>query len=178
VHRALEAASRGSVGKPLRTACRGFLIDAGRPRDERGEPTELDELIQLVETLRRSALWRRARDAEQLLVEAPFSLSLSREDLNGMGFVPTDVDKDSSSPWAAPRQVVEGVIDLAFRENGGWVIADYKSDVFPSMRIRLERTSQYRKQLELYAACLSRITGEPVRERVLFFTSEGREEAW
>ncbi|MBA4157907.1 MAG: hypothetical protein H0X65_10585 [Gemmatimonadetes bacterium] len=46
------------------------------------------------------------------------------------------------------------------------------------MRIRLERTGQYRKQLELYAACLSRITGEPVRERVLFFTSEGREEAW
>ncbi|CAN5842682.1 UvrD-helicase domain-containing protein [soil metagenome] len=178
VHRALEAASRGLAGRPLRTACRSFLIDAGRPRDERGEPTELDELIQLVETLRRSALWRRARDAEQLLVEAPFSLSLSREDLNGMGFVPTDVDKDSSSPWAAPRQVVEGVIDLAFRENGGWVVADYKSDVFPSMRIRLERTGQYRKQLELYAACLSRITGEPVRERVLFFTSEGREEAW
>jgi ATP-dependent helicase/nuclease subunit A len=132
----------------------------------------------MVESVRRSAIWRRSREASPLLVEAPFSVSLSRGELKGMGFLPADGQDDDASPWSAPWQVVEGVIDLAFRENGGWVIADYKSDVFPSMEIRLERTAQYRRQVDLYAACWARITGEPVRERVLFFTAEEREVVW
>ena len=73
--------------------------------------------------------------------------------------------------------VLEGVIDLAFREKGGWVIADYKTDVgtdpdFPS------RLETYRRQVDLYAAAWARLTGEPVKERVLYFTAQGRIEAW
>ncbi len=75
------------------------------------------------------------------------------------------------------RAVLEGVIDLAFREQGGWVIADYKTDVGtdPAFRTRLEA---YRRQVDLYAEAWARLTGEPVKERVLYFTSQGRVEAW
>jgi len=73
--------------------------------------------------------------------------------------------------------VLEGVIDLAFREREGWVIADYKTDVgtdpeFPA------RVEAYRRQVDLYAEAWARLTGEPVKERVLFFTTQGRVEAW
>jgi ATP-dependent helicase/nuclease subunit A len=73
--------------------------------------------------------------------------------------------------------VLEGVIDLAFREAGGWVIADYKTDVGtdPDFPRRLEA---YRRQVDLYAEAWTRLTGDPVKQRVLFFTTQGRAETW
>ena len=73
--------------------------------------------------------------------------------------------------------VLEGVIDLAFREKGGWVIADYKTDLgtdpeFPA------RSASYRRQVDLYAEAWTRLTGEKVKERVLFYTSQDRIESW
>jgi ATP-dependent helicase/nuclease subunit A len=82
----------------------------------------------------------------------------------------------------APEQdplptVLEGVIDLAFREADGWVIADYKTDVGtdPDFPRRLET---YRRQVDLYAEAWTRLTGDPVTQRVLFFTTQGRAETW
>ena len=40
------------------------------------------------------------------------------------------------------------------------------------------RTESYRKQVELYAEAWTRLTGEPVKERVLFYTAQGRIESW
>jgi len=84
--------------------------------------------------------------------------------------------EQGGEPDAVPA-VLEGVIDLAFREREGWVIADYKTDVgtdpeFPT------RVEAYRRQVDLYAEAWTRLTGEPVKERVLFFTTQGRVEAW
>jgi ATP-dependent exoDNAse (exonuclease V) beta subunit len=58
------------------------------------------------------------------------------------------------------------------------VLADYKTDVFADEASRRARVDRYRRQVDLYADCWTRLTGEPVRERVLVFTSEGREERW
>jgi ATP-dependent helicase/nuclease subunit A len=81
---------------------------------------------------------------------------------------------DGPSPT---RAVLEGVIDLAFREPEGWVIADYKTDVgtdpeFPA------RVESYRRQVDLYAQAWAHLTGEGVKERVLFFTAQNRVETW
>ena len=78
---------------------------------------------------------------------------------------------------AGPSLYVEGVIDLAFMEADGWTIADYKTDVgtdpgFPA------RHESYCKQVDLYAECWSRLTGEPVKERILFYTTQQRQEVW
>jgi len=40
------------------------------------------------------------------------------------------------------------------------------------------RVEAYRRQVDLYAEAWTRLTGEPVKERVLFFTTQGRVEAW
>ncbi len=91
---------------------------------------------------------------------------------------PTEAAEPETDAGAdAVPAVLEGVIDLAFREREGWVIADYKTDVgtdpeFPA------RVEAYRRQVDLYAEAWTRLTGEPVKERVLFFTTQGRVEAW
>jgi ATP-dependent exoDNAse (exonuclease V) beta subunit len=55
-------------------------------------------------------------------------------------------------------QVLEGVIDVAFLEDGAWTILDFKTDA--ELPGRIER---YKAQLTWYAMALSRITGQPAR---------------
>ena len=69
------------------------------------------------------------------------------------------------------------MIDLVFREKGGWVVVDYKTDVGTDPEFPGRRDS-YRRQVELYADAWSRLTGDPVKERVLFFTAQGKVESW
>ena len=69
------------------------------------------------------------------------------------------------------------MIDLVFREDGGWVIADYKTDLGTDPDF-VNRVTAYRRQVDLYADAWAQLTGEPVKERVLFFTAQGRIEAW
>ena len=76
-----------------------------------------------------------------------------------------------------PTMVLEGVIDLAFRERGGWVIADYKTDIGTDPDFPV-RAAAYRRQVDLYSEAWARLTGEPVKERVLFFTAQDRMEQW
>ena len=135
-----------------------LLVEHESPLDERGAPAELVELMSMVGRVRASELWRRAERADMRQPEVPFAVELPAE--NG----------------GIPR-LVEGVIDLAFREADGWVIVDYKTDVgddpdFPARR----RT--YRRQVDLYAECWEQVTGEPVKEKALLFTTMEKEERW
>jgi hypothetical protein len=56
------------------------------------------------------------------------------------------------------------------------VICDFKTD--GASGYREERLALYRRQVDLYAVCWERLTGEPVKERVLFFTHDGQEVVW
>ena len=67
-------------------------------------------------------------------------------------------------------QVSEGYVDLAFREETGWVLVDYKSDRRPTD----ETVAGYERQVRAYASML-REAGEPVAAGYLLFTSSGRE---
>jgi ATP-dependent exoDNAse (exonuclease V) beta subunit len=49
-------------------------------------------------------------------------------------------------------RLLEGVIDLAFLENGRWVVVDFKSDALT--------TARYERQLRWYLYALSRLTGQ------------------
>jgi len=80
-------------------------------------------------------------------------------------------------PTVGVPLILEGVVDLAFRERGGWVIADYKTDVGTDADFRA-RAEGYRRQVDLYARAWTRLTGEPVKERVLFYTAQGRTDSW
>ena len=54
--------------------------------------------------------------------------------------------------------LVEGVVDLAFRDHGTWVVVDFKTD--RELEVALD---VYRRQVRLYAQMVARATGEPTR---------------
>jgi ATP-dependent exoDNAse (exonuclease V) beta subunit len=52
--------------------------------------------------------------------------------------------------------LVEGVVDLAFEEDGRWVVVDYKTD-----RELSSAEERYRRQVALYASAIAATTGKP-----------------
>jgi ATP-dependent helicase/nuclease subunit A len=164
VHDALLAGGRGLTGDALRAECRNVLIGYDRPIDADGTPSELDELIAIVVAVRGSDIWRRAQEAGQTLIEVPFAVRFTAEEYAQA------IGVDAGG--AAAIEVVDGRIDLIFREPDGWVLVDYKSDA-AGERIPADLMRRYRGQLALYAAAWRQITGESVKERTLFFTATG-----
>ncbi len=55
-------------------------------------------------------------------------------------------------------RVLEGVVDLAFVEDGAWVVVDFKTDADSG-----NRREQYQRQLQWYAHALATLTGMPAR---------------
>jgi ATP-dependent helicase/nuclease subunit A len=141
VHRALEVALRGADGEVLRSLCRDALVEFERPADPTtGEPEELDELVSLVLAMRRQPVWERVRTARNVLVEAPFSVALPRDEAAALGI---------EDP--AGTEILDGTIDLAIQDQGGrWTVVDFKTDA----RQDPERDRIYRRQVTLYALAL------------------------
>ena len=61
--------------------------------------------------------------------------------------------------------IVQGVIDLCFLEDGGWVLADYKTDHVENVE---ELIPRYHRQLAMYRQALEKATPYPVRECALY----------
>lgn len=57
--------------------------------------------------------------------------------------------------------LVEGVVDVAFREDGVWTVVDYKTD--RDLEEAGGAIDVYRRQVALYAEMITRATGEPAR---------------
>jgi ATP-dependent helicase/nuclease subunit A len=150
VHSALEVAARGADAQRLEIACRGLLLDHERPLDSKGEPAELAELLEVVHGMINSEIWKRAMRSGSALVEVPFAAVEMSDELTG---------------------IMDGIIDLAFREQDGWVIVDYKTDAISDPDVWRQRTELYKRQVNLYADYWEMLTGETVFERVLVFTS-------
>ncbi len=77
-----------------------------------------------------------------------------------------------SSESAAPI-MLQGVIDCCFIEDGAWVLIDHKTTRVEPNRTARTVAEQYRRQLELYAEALERLTGIPVRQKYVYMLSAG-----
>lgn len=111
------------------------------------------EMAEMVVGVRRSDVYRRARVAEKVFRETPFAVRLERD---------------------GEALVQRGVIDLVFRESGGWVVVDYKSDRF---RLGMDwegAAERHAGQLAAYAQAWEKITGEAVVETGVYFLRAGR----
>ena len=58
---------------------------------------------------------------------------------------------------AADGTVVEGIVDLAFEEDGRWVVVDFKTD----REIDAMGEERYRRQVALYGSAIATATGQP-----------------
>ena len=157
VHEVLAAAGEGAGGDALEQFARDLLIEYERPVDDTGTPTELRALLALVASVRASDIWARATASPERHSEIPFAVNRNGGDDH--------------------PEVLEGVIDLVFRDGDRWVVADYKTDSGDDPEFG-ERVTRYRAQVDLYAECWEQLTGEEVGERALVFTAQGRTESW
>lgn len=99
-----------------------------------------------------TARFRKAQAADTLYREQHF-----------MKQVPNDYlfpGSDTSEPV-----ILQGIIDAFFIEDGEIVLVDYKSDHVREAETLIGR---YRKQLELYAEALEKITGLRVKEKLIY----------
>lgn len=141
VHRVLELASKHPTSD-MKVFALSELESSVFPIEEQ------DELFRNIDAVINSSIWARAMSSEMVLAETPFTVSSPKQ-----------------------KEVLSGEIDLLFRENGFWVIVDYKSDAVDGNLDDL--VQHYQGQISTYATCWQQCVGEPVREAYLFFTSTG-----
>jgi ATP-dependent helicase/nuclease subunit A len=153
IHRLLEGAMKDpSFDLPLFAA--NLLAEEGRPAEDR------DAAVDLARAVIGSPLWQRALAARRRFTEVPFALMAPSGELGFAG--------------APAETLLQGAIDLAFEEESGWTIVDYKSDTVAGNLADL--VSFYSPQIELYRRYWERITGRPTKAG-LFFVQTG-DEAW
>jgi ATP-dependent helicase/nuclease subunit A len=113
------------------------------------DPELVDSAIGIIRSVTASDIWKRAQQSGHRFTEVPFQVL--REEA---GEVPT---------------VLRGAIDLIFKEDDGWVLVDYKTDILagetPGDLVR-----RYAPQVRLYAAAWEECAGEAVKETALYFT--------
>lgn len=96
---------------------------------------------------------------KKLYKEQPFVLGLS-----------ADRVKDSFPD--TEMVLMQGIIDVYFEEEDGIVVADYKTDRVQSAD---ELVKRYYLQLDYYAEALTRLTGKPVKEKIIYSFALGKE---
>ncbi len=130
-----------------------LAISAGR--HENLPRSSIKEAVETVEALaeHENGILARARRSRRFLTEVPFSYMET-----------PDGDKQPA--------LVNGTIDLAFEENDGWVLVDYKTDksaVDTDGRKRL--TEHYKPQILNYVRAWRKCVGDNVKEAGFYFTA-------
>jgi len=139
IHRMLEALAKDE-NLDLEQMAKNLL------KEEERLLSESESIVATVNGVMASELWSRMKKAERALVEVPFSLKI----------------EEGEAPI-----IVSGTIDLAFKEAGGWVLADYKTDKVDGNLDTL--VAYYRPQVELYRKFWKDTSGEDVKEAGLYF---------
>ncbi|MCJ7680546.1 MAG: UvrD-helicase domain-containing protein, partial [Candidatus Aminicenantes bacterium] len=168
-----EAPFRGETGRGMSWGrmIHGILEAAGRDGEadlelltenallsEDWDLSEKRALVEHVKGILASEFWGRMKQAEEKYFEVPFALRMPA----------------GESGFDIPV-IINGVIDLVFKEEGEWVIVDYKTDEVGRETVSLRSlVDYYTPQVRLYTKFWEEITGEPVRETALFFTSAGK----
>jgi ATP-dependent helicase/nuclease subunit A len=153
IHRLLEEAMKDpSIDLPLLAA--NLLSEERRPAADR------DAAVDLARAVIGSPLWQRALAARRRFTEVPFALAAPSGEL-GLAGGPAET-------------ILQGAIDLAFEEESGWTIVDYKSDTVAGNLDEL--VSFYSPQIELYRRYWEKLTGKPTKAG-LFFVQTG-DEVW
>lgn len=157
-HRAMQLidlrALDGLDGRLLADAIRARL-DEGVSRRlmteaqrEAVRPSRLAEFLQ-------SPVGQRLRRAETVKREWPFNALVRADE----ALSPAEAGR-----FAGEELLVQGTIDCCFIEDGAWILLDYKTDRSGDLDALRDH---YRAQLSVYALALERITGIPVRQRLL-----------
>lgn len=114
------------------------------------DSAELYRNIHALDAFFNSPLYERVEASSKVLTEQPFELLVD---------VPVEGD------YSDGRMRLRGMIDLAFIEDGQWVLVDYKSDRGVD---GVQLADRYSQQVEYYREALEKLSGMKVKESYLF----------
>ncbi|MDR2043286.1 MAG: helicase-exonuclease AddAB subunit AddA [Clostridium sp.] len=123
----------------------------GRLTKEYRRAAGLGQLLPLLSSGVCYRMWR-AQENRELFREQPFVYSISAARL-GTEFPPEE------------KVLIQGIIDAFFLEDGQLVLLDYKTD---AVRSPEELWEKYAVQLQYYEEALCRLTGLPMKEKILY----------
>ena len=159
LHRLLERRMRFPGAKEREMGPAELEVLAGNLlRDEDRPSEEIRELIAVADRVAASELWQRAKSAEARLVEVPFATVVR--------------SRDYGLPDPPEETLLNGAIDLVFREDRVWTLIDYKSDALTAPVADL--AAFYEPQLRAYRDQWRKLTGEETRAGLLFLEDPGR----
>lgn len=127
------------------------------------EPEYEEKAEKLIVRFKESELYSRIQNAEMKLAEVPFSIKLDASD---------PIWRFSGIKNPLPV-ILQGKIDLAVKENGGWSIIDYKTNYYETEEDLNLLINHYTNQIRLYCRIWERITKEKVSVGELYFTGTG-----
>lgn len=111
-----------------------------------------------------SSLYQRIMMSEKYEREQPFILSIPVKDLAGLS---SDYSKAEQAHGSV---MIQGIIDLYFKEKDGLVLVDYKTDAV----LTEERLNGYRTQIGLYERALNASGMGKVKEKMLYQVRTGK----
>ncbi len=117
-----------------------------------------------IEPFFRSSLYARIRRADVVLRERKFLVRLC--DLAIPETLPAE-ELQALLQYRTAHSMMKGIIDLAFLEEDGYVLADYKTDVVSDAQELMHR---YRMQLYIYRLALEQMTGRKVHGCCIYST--------
>lgn len=165
VHQAMEWVVAGVAGAPSALAARAAQKETLSEEDE-------GRVIGMVERACEMGMIRRARQSPRVFTELPivWMAPLGQWPPGPAGMLRRHLEQ-ARRPGPSPEEpvVVEGIADLVIEDEGGLILADYKTDPWAVEEDLEVLAGRYRPQIELYAAALEGITGRPVVERRLLF---------
>lgn len=112
--------------------------------------------LEAIQVFVNSPLGQRIKSAARVYREAPFNLICPANEVI------------SGENISDETLLVQGVIDLYFEENDGFILVDYKSDRITEYNLE-KRVEHYQNQVYWYRRALEQIHGKPVRGMYLYF---------
>ena len=83
-----------------------------------------------------------------------------------------DAGEIYSEDRSGEKILVQGIIDVYFEEADGLIVLDYKTD---RVKTADELKDKYHAQLDYYAEALEKLTGKPVKEKIIYSFTLGEE---
>lgn len=103
--------------------------------------------------------------------EAALSLPIMREAARAKA-----IYRETPVSYVQENRLIEGVCDLAFEDESGWVVVDYKTEAIAEAELQAQ-AAHHAGQLRRYARGLALASQSNVSRRFVVFTSLGRQVA-
>lgn len=169
-HRVMECMDYDT--EPENTAVKAFLkrlVEEEKLTKQQADSIRVSDIVAFMKNPLFERM-KRAKQAGVFYTEQPFVfIDLSEQSDKSKQDDTNQSDKNNGG------QLIQGVIDVYFEEDGSLILVDYKTDKVSKKGGEDELRRRYALQLEYYAKALSQLLQKPVKEKIIYSFSLGKD---